>query len=100
MVDRFREQLERAYDNRREDGWERKLDGWEKSQANPVRVQSLRRYFNPERRATWDDAFDCMKHQFLNANRRANRFSDPWEQWAETVSCNHKRKDKANGRQA
>jgi hypothetical protein len=100
MVDRFQYQFAKANDDRRDDAWERKFQVWEKSQSHPIRVQSLRRYFNPDRRATWDDAFDCMKHQFVNANRNAVRYTDPWEKWSETVSCNHKRKDKQDGRQA
>lgn len=100
MVDRFQDQFTRANDDRRDDAWERKFQVWEKSQSHPIRVQSLRRYFNPARRATWDDAFDCMKHQFVNANRNAGRYMDPWEKWSETVSCNHRRKDKADGRKA
>lgn len=79
-------------------GWERKVMVWERSQASPVRHRKYDRFFTPSRRATWDDAIECMKYQFKNANARLRVKADIWLQWAETVSRNHRRKEVDRGR--
>lgn len=77
--------------------WEKKLVTWIKTQQEPVRVRNHARYFSPARRSTWEQAIQCMRYQFKNEEHRAKQKRDRWNQWAETVSRNHRRKGQHNG---
>lgn len=96
MVEKFSRQLvKRQYPA---DMWLRKVEVWMTTQRPSRRCRSYTRFFSPEKRKTWDDAMRCMRAQFKNAEHKAKVLkSDPWNQWAETVSRNHRRKGDGDG---
>jgi hypothetical protein len=73
--------------------WERKVQVWARIQVEQVRVRSYDRFFSPTKRRNWDDSVRCMIHQYKNAQHKAIFSSDVWNQWSETVTRNHRRKD-------
>lgn len=78
--------------------WQRKVEVWMKTQTQHRRPASHNRFFCPEKRKTWDDALRCMRAQFKNAEHKCKVVkSDRWNQWAETVYRNHRRKGDGNG---
>lgn len=77
--------------------WDRKLQVWQRTQSHPIRIRSYQRFFSQTKRKRWDDSIRCMIYQFKNANHKAVFSSDPWNQWAETVTRNHRAKDAQHG---
>jgi hypothetical protein len=77
--------------------WDRKAVVWVKTQNQHFRIRCYKRFFSPTKRRTWDDSVRCMIHQYKNAHHKAMYSSDVWNQWSETVSRNHRRKDAERG---
>lgn len=77
--------------------WDRKVAVWAITQHEHVRRRSYDRFFSPTKRKTWDDSIRCMIHQYKNAQHKAAFSADVWNQWAETVTRNHRRKDVERG---
>ena len=96
MLARFARQLAKRPHSSMSD-WEKKLVTWMHTQQEPVRFRTHGRYFSPSKRSTWELAIQCMRYQFKNEEHRAKQRRDPWTQWAETVSRNHRRKGQQNG---
>lgn len=97
MLHKFKRQ-ERVNPWAAADVWERKTHWWMASFRSPVRKRSHVRFFSGRSRKTWDDALRCMRMQYKNAEHKAKVLkTDPWNQWAETVSRNHRRKGDGHG---
>jgi hypothetical protein len=98
MLARFARQLaKRTYASMPE--WERKLVTWLHTQQDPVRVRNHARFFSPSKRSTWEQAIQCMRYQFKNANKKATVNEDKWMQWAETKRRNSERRQSRHGGQ-
>jgi len=79
--------------------WEKKLVTWMCTQQEPVRVRDHARYLSPSKRSTWEQAIQCMRYQFKNANNKARMNEDKWMRWAETKRRNSERRKSRYGEQ-
>lgn len=99
---RMKAQLANKVSHASKSAWNRKCATWHASlrwRDNRVKspAKAYARCFSSRVRKDWSLAVKAMYSQYRNRLHEARkRKQNPWRLWAQTVSCNHRKKGNAN----